>query len=130
MKGKNNKRVRSSRSFYKKHKSRIVNDFLELVARELKEVEDKMVKEVLKKGTGQRRSILFGFIELQVRPDRGGGIIVERKINDKDLKKAILEKVREIKEKKWTRVISLAFSFIQLFWFQFFRLLLCLLFLQ
>jgi len=97
---KNNWKKRTNKNFGEEYKkSKIVNVFLELAARELKEVEDKMVKEVLKKGTGQRRSILFGLIELQVRPDRGGGIIVERKLNDKALKKAILEKVREIKEK-------------------------------
>lgn len=99
MKGKSNKRVKASRSFYKKHKSRIVNNFLELAARELKEVEDKMVKEVLKKGTGQRKTILFGFIELQVRPARNGKVIVERKLDQKALMKAILKKMEEIKEK-------------------------------
>jgi len=97
---KKGRKKRSSKAYYKKHKSRIVHEFLEVAARELKEVEAKMTKQVLAEGTGQRKTILFGFVELQVRPDRGGGIIVERKLNDKALKKAILEKVREINERR------------------------------
>ena len=89
----------NSRSFYKKNKSRIVNDFLELAAKELKEVEDKMIKDVLKEGVGQRKTIVFGFIELQVRPGRNGEVIVKRKLDEKALMKAILKRVEEIKER-------------------------------
>ena len=49
----------NSRSFYKKNKSRIVNDFLELAAKELKEVEDKIIKDVLKEGVGQSKVVPF-----------------------------------------------------------------------
>ena len=94
------RKAKTSRAFYKKHKSKIINDFLDLCAKELKEVEEKMIKQVLAEGTGQRKTILFGFMELQVRPDRFGGIIVEREINKKAFKKAILKKLEEINGKE------------------------------
>ena len=81
--------------FIKKRKAEIVNAFLNLCAKELKEVETKMIKQVLAEGTGQRKTILFGFMELQVRPGMSGGIIVEREINKKALMKAILQKLKK-----------------------------------
>ena len=100
MKGKSNRKVKASRSFYKKYKSKIVNDFLELVARELEEVEQKLIKQTIETGFSQTQQIVFGLLEIHVRPARNGEVVVIRKLNDKALMKNILSKVEELKKGK------------------------------
>ena len=63
-------------------------------------MEKKLDEEVEKTGFSQHKALLFGFMEIRVNVDRGGRVSVDRKINDKALKKAILEKVREINERR------------------------------
>ena len=108
-KGKNRK------NFFKKHKSEVVSNFLELVARELKEVEHKLIKQAMETGFSQTQQIVFGLLEIYVRPARNGEVVVIRKVNDKALMKNILNKVNELKKgrknerKKWKK-IKLIFS--------------------
>ena len=91
MKGKNNRKAKISRAFYKKHKAEIVNSFLELAARELKEVEEKLIRKVIETGFPQNKKIVGGFIEIKVRLARNGGVIVNRKLDQKAFIKAILQ---------------------------------------
>jgi len=114
MASRNGKR-KNRKNFFKKHKSQIVNDFLELAARELEEVEQKLIKQTIETGFSQTQQIVFGLLEIYVRPARNGEVVVIRKVNDKALMKNILNKVNELKKgrknerKKWKK-IKLIFS--------------------